>query len=63
MAREPKEWVEVGQQSGRGLTIHVPKGEIEELPIDLDRPIQAKRNGVNDNGRAKVILTLRNKAD
>lgn len=60
MAREADKWVEAQKVSRGGVMVYLPKQALDDLPIDLEEDIFVRRNLVDDNGRAKAIITIRN---
>lgn len=60
MASEPDRWAKVTRMPRGGLQIYIPKQELDRLPLDLEEEVFARRHAVNDNGRSKLLITLRN---
>lgn len=43
--------------------VYIPKGMLEELPLDENEPIEVSRSIPNDPDRNRVFLNLRNAED
>jgi DNA-directed RNA polymerase subunit RPC12/RpoP len=66
MPRESGKWAKGSLKDGRGMQPYIPKRRLKRNVghlIDLDDPIAYQRSVVDDDGRAKVMLTLRNRGE